>query len=83
MSEEYVLPNLSRILVEAKDVGDIFVDSKLVQIQAEARVVGGIRQHSIASNLVCNDLIIQCVMYNQVHIFQLNDSSTGHYSMSY
>ena len=42
MSEDNILPNPLRILAEAKDVGDILVDSKLVQIQAEARVVGGI-----------------------------------------
>ena len=42
LSEEDILPNPLRILAEAKDVGDILVDSILVQIQAEARVVGGI-----------------------------------------
>ena len=42
MSEEDILPNPLRILAEADDVGEILVDSNLVQIQAEARVIGGI-----------------------------------------
>ena len=42
MSEEDIISKPLRILAKAKDVGDILVDSKLVQIQAEARVVGGI-----------------------------------------
>ena len=42
MTEENILPNPLRILAEAKDVGNILVDSNLVQIQAEARVIGGI-----------------------------------------
>ena len=42
MIEEDILPNPLRILGEAGDVGDILVDSNLVQIQAEARVIGGI-----------------------------------------
>ena len=35
-------PNPLKILAEAKDVDDILVDSILVQIQAETRVIGGI-----------------------------------------
>ena len=42
LSEEDILPNPSRILAEARDVGNNLVDSKLVEIQAQARVVGGI-----------------------------------------
>ena len=42
MSEEDILPKPSRILAEARDVGNNLVDSKLVEIQTEARVVGGI-----------------------------------------
>ena len=74
LSEEDILPNPLRILAEAGDVGNILVDSNLVQIQAEARVIGGIWLHSIASNLVSNVRIFQCVMYNIVCIFHLNDS---------
>ena len=68
------------ILAEAKDVDDILVDSILVQIQAQARVVSGIREDKIASNLVSNVLIVQCVMYHDVCIFHLNDSK--HWSTS-
>ena len=78
--EKNILPNPLRILAEAKDVDDILVDSILVQIQAEARVVSGIWEDQIASNLVSNVLIVQCVMYHNVCIFQLNDSK--HWSMS-
>ena len=74
MSEEDILPNPLKILAEAKDVDDILVDSILVQIQAEARVGDGIWEDQIASNLVSNVLIVQCVMYNNVCIFKLNDS---------
>ena len=41
MSGEDIVPNTSRILVEARDIGDNLVDSKLVEIQSEASVVGG------------------------------------------
>ena len=71
---EDIFPNLSKILAEAKDVDDILVDFILVQIQAEARVGDGIWEDQIASNLVSNVLIVQCVMYHNVCIFQLNDS---------
>ena len=73
-------PNPLKILAEAKEVDDILVDSILVQIQAEARVVGCIWENQNASNLVSNVLIVQCVMYHNVCIFQLNDSK--HWSMS-
>ena len=42
MSEEDIPSNPLRVLAEAEDVGNILVDSNLVQIQAEARVIGGI-----------------------------------------
>ena len=80
LCEDDILPNPSMILAEAKDVDNILVDSILVQIQAEARVVSGIREDKIASNLVSNVLIVQCVMYHNVCIFQLNDSK--HWSTS-
>ena len=67
------------ILAEATDVDDILVDSILVQIQAQARVFSGIREDKIASNLV-RKVIIQCIMYHDVCIFQLNDSK--HWSTS-
>ena len=41
LSEEDILPNPLRILAEAGDVGEILVASNLVQIQAEARIIGG------------------------------------------
>ena len=80
MREDDILPNPLKILAEAKDVDDILVDSILVQIQAEARVVSGIWEDQIVSNLVSNVLIVQCVMYHNECIFQLNDSK--HWSMS-
>ena len=42
LSEEDILPDPSTILAEATNVGDNFVHSKLVEIQVEAKVVGGI-----------------------------------------
>ena len=41
MSEEVILQNPLRILAEAGVVSDILVDSNLVQIQVEARIIGG------------------------------------------
>ena len=41
MKEEDILPNPLRILAEAGVVGDILLDFNLVQIQAEARIIGG------------------------------------------
>ena len=41
MREEDILPNPLRILAEAGVVDDILVDSNIVQIQAEARIIGG------------------------------------------
>ena len=42
MSEEVILPKPLEDPTEAGVVGNISVDSNLVQIQAEARIIGGI-----------------------------------------
>ena len=59
---------------------NILPNPSMILAEEEARVVSGIREDKIASNLVSNMLIVQCVMYHDVCIFHLNDSK--HWSTS-